>query len=143
MNHNIKNLILYKANFYKTFVLRKTVCSIFLTFHNLQNHLKQFIQKTKQNYLRKVAKKFSDPSASSKCFWSLLKTLLSDKKYHVFHLYFIIKIVNFKEKSGIFNTFFAEQCSLIPNKSVLLSQLTLLTENSLSKVIFLKRTFSK
>ena len=69
MNHKIKNLILYKANFYKTFVLRKTVCSIFLTFHNLINHLKQFIQKTKQNYLWKVAKKVSDPSASSKCFW--------------------------------------------------------------------------
>ena len=80
MNYNIKNLIFYKANFYKTFVLRKTVCFIFLTFHNLQNHLKQFIQKTKQNYLRKVAKKVSDSSASSKCFWPLLKTLLNDKK---------------------------------------------------------------
>ena len=50
-----------------------------------------------------------------------------------------MKIVHFKEKSGIFNTFFAEQCSLIPNKSVLLSQLTLLTENSLSKGHFSKK----
>ena len=61
------------------------------------------------------------------------------KKYHEFHLHFTIKIVNFKEKSVTFNTFFAEQCSLIPNKSVLLSQLTLLTENSLSKDHFSKK----
>ena len=38
-------------------------------------------------------------------------------------------IIDIKEKSEIFNSFFAEQCSLIPNKSVLLSQLTLPTEN--------------
>ena len=51
-----------------------------LTFNILQNHLNQFIQKARQNYLNKVAKKLSDPSASSKCYWSLLKTLLNDKK---------------------------------------------------------------
>ena len=31
-------------------------------FNNLQNHFNQFIQKVKQNYLNKVAKKLSDPS---------------------------------------------------------------------------------
>ena len=90
MNHHIKNLILYKANFYKTFVRGKNSMFHFLAFHNLQNHLNQFIQKTKQNYLRNVAKKLSDPLTSTKCYWSLLKTLLNDKKYHVFRLYFII-----------------------------------------------------
>ena len=113
----------------------------FLTFHNLQNHLNQFIQKAKQNYLSKVAKKLSDPSTSTKCYWSLLKTLLNDKKIPcippIFHNNKYI--VDFKEKSEIFNTFFAEQCSLIPNKSVLPSQLTLLTENSLSKCNFFKK----
>ena len=90
MNRHIKNLILYKANFYKTFVRGKNSMFHLLTFHNLQNHLNQFIQKAKQNYLSKVAKKLSDPSTSTKCYWSLLKTLLNDKKIHVFHLYFII-----------------------------------------------------
>ena len=62
-----------------------------LTFDILQNHLNQFIQKAKQNYSNKVAKKLSDPSTSSKCYWSLLKTLRNDKKYHLFRLYFIIR----------------------------------------------------
>ena len=51
-----------------------------LTFKNLQNHLNQFIQKSKQNYLNKVAEKLRDPSTSTKCYWSLLKLLLNDKK---------------------------------------------------------------
>ena len=57
---HIKNLILYKDSFYKKFVYGK----------NIQNHLNQFIQKPKQNYLHKVAKKLSNPSASTKCYWS-------------------------------------------------------------------------
>ena len=48
-------------------------------------------------------------------------------------------IVNFKEKSEIFNTLLPGQCSLIPNKSVIPSELTLLTENSLANCHFPKK----
>ena len=47
-------------------------------------------------------------------------------------------IVDSKEKSEIFNTLLPEQCSLIPNKSVLPSELPLLTENSLANCHFSK-----
>ena len=72
----------------------------YLTFNNLQNHLNQFIQKAKRNYLNKVAKKLSDPSTSTKYYWSLLKTLLNDKKYHLFDLYFITTstLLNLKKR---------------------------------------------
>ena len=112
-----------------------------LTFNNLQNHLNRFIQKAKQNYLNKVDKKLCDPSTSTKYYWSLLKTLLNDKKIPcippIFHNN--KNFADFKKKSEIFNTFFAEQCSIIPNKSVLPSQLTLLTENSLANCHFSKK----
>ena len=39
MKRFIKYLILYKANFYKTFVRGKNSMFHLLTFHNLQNHL--------------------------------------------------------------------------------------------------------
>ena len=68
----------------------------------------------------------------------MLKTLPNDKKTPcippIFHNNKYI--VDFKEKSKIFSTFFAEQCSIIPDKSVLPSQLTLLTENSLANCSF-------
>ena len=79
-SRHIKNLILYKANFYKTFVRGKNSMFHLLTFNSLQNHLNQFIQKAKQNFLNKVAKKLIDPSISTTCYRSLLKTLLNDKK---------------------------------------------------------------
>ena len=123
-----KNLILCKANFYKVFVRGKNSIFHLLTFHNLQKHLNQFIQKAKQ-----------DPSTSTKCYWSLLKTPLNDNKIPcippIFHN--IKYIFDFKEKSEI--KIKEKQCSLIPNKSVLRSQLTLLTENSLSKCHFSKK----
>ena len=42
MSRHIKYLILYNANFYKTFVRKKNSMFYLLTFHNLQNHLNQF-----------------------------------------------------------------------------------------------------
>ena len=71
----------------------------------------------------------------------MFKTVLNDNKIPcippIFHKNKYI--VDFKVKSEIFNTFFAEQCSIIPTKSVLPSKLTLLIENSLSKCNFPKK----
>ena len=47
MNRHIKNRILCKTNFYKTFMRGKVGMFHYLTFNNLQNHLNQFIQKAK------------------------------------------------------------------------------------------------
>ena len=43
---------------------------------------------------------------------------------------------NFKEKAGLFNSFFADQCSLMSNDSNLPSNFTLYTNNQLSTVTF-------
>ena len=61
-------LFFNKVNFYETFVRGKNSMFHLLTFHDLQNHLNQFIQKAKQNDLSIVAKKLSDPSTSTKCY---------------------------------------------------------------------------
>ena len=139
MNRHIKNLILYQVNFYKTFVHRIRSMFHLLLFHNLQNHLNQFIQKAKQSYLSKVASKRSDPSTSTKYYWSLLKALLNDQKITCIPPTFHNNkyIVGFKKWN--IQHFFAEQCCLIPSISVLPSQWTLLTGNPLSKCNFSKQ----
>ena len=53
MNRHIINLIPCKDNFYKKFVRGKNSMLHLLTFNILQNHLNQFIQKAKQNYVKK------------------------------------------------------------------------------------------
>ena len=72
--------------------------------------------------------------------WSLLKIPLNGKKIpcipHLFHgdKY----IVDFPEKSEIFNSFFDAQCSPISNESVLSSELPLRTDSTLSTCHFAK-----
>ena len=59
-------------------------------FKSLQNHSNQSIQIAKQNYVNKIAQRLGDSNTSSKCYWSLLKTLLNGKKIPTFLLYFMV-----------------------------------------------------
>ena len=63
---------------------------------------------------------------SSKSYWSILKTFLNNKKIPCITplLHGDKFIPNFKEKTEIFNNFFAKQCSLINTNSDLPSVLS-------------------
>ena len=63
-----------------------------------------------------------------------LKAILNEKEVPCIPPIFHNKkyVTYFKEKSEIFNSFFASQCSLIPNSSILPSELKLLTEHTLT-----------
>ena len=93
-------------------------------------------------------KKLSDPSTSHKCYWTLLKTLVNGRKTPCIPPLFRGNkfILHFKEKSEIFNSFFAKQCLLI-DWNTLPFTLSLITEKSLSDVEFsvedIKNIFSK
>ena len=75
-------------------------------------------------------------------YWSLFKTLLNGKKIPcippLFHS--DTYIVDFEEKSEIFNSFFTDQCSPISNGSVLPSELLLRTDSTLSTCHFAKES---
>ena len=115
MNSFMKNLTRAKDNLYKKIVRKTNNMYHHYAFKNLQNHLNQSIQIAKQIYVNKIAQRASDPNTSSKCYWSLLKTLLNGKKIScippLFHgdKY----IVDFQEKSEISKSFFADHCSPI------------------------------
>ena len=75
---------------------------------------------------------------SSKAYRSLLKIFLNNKKipivpplYHKNEF-----VIDFKKKAELFNSFFADQCSLISNSSELPSKLEYLTQSRLSSVTF-------
>ena len=59
-----------------------------------------------------------------KSYWSILKTLLNNKKILFIPPLLHEFITNFKEKTEIVNNFFAKQCSLIDTNSDLLSVLS-------------------
>ena len=113
-------------------------CKLLDKLDALQAKLQSSINFFQFKYYRKISKKLPDPSTSPKCYWTLLKTLLNGRKIPCIPPLFHDNkfITDFKEKSEIFNSFFAKQCSLIDNGSTLPSLFPLITEKSLSDVDF-------
>ena len=70
--------------------------------------------------------------------WSILKTFLNDKNIPcILPLFHENKfITNFKEKAQLFNTFFANQCTLFNNSNVLPNNLAKLTNKLLDTINF-------
>ena len=103
------------------------------------------IENSKQTYYSKLSSKLANPAASSKTYWSILKTLLKNKKIPCIPLLFHENkfITSFKEKVELFNTFFANQCTLLNNSSVLPNSLAKLTNKSLDTVNFTADDISK
>ena len=83
-----------------------------------------------------MSQKLSDTAASSKAYWSILKTFLNGKKIPcippVFHDNKFV--IDFREKSELSNIFFAEQCSQPKSNDELPKDLLFLTEKCLSNV---------
>ena len=79
-----------------------------------------------------------DPMTSTKSYWSTLKMFLNNKKIPCIpplkhqNKY----VTDFKEKAEIFNSFFAEQCSLMNNSIKLLSIVLKRTDKFISSISF-------
>ena len=118
---------------------------LFEKFEFLQNRLNVSIENSKQTYNSKLSSKLANPATSSKTYWSILKTFLNNKKIPCIPPLFHENkfITNFKEKAELFNTFFANQCTLLNNSSVLPNNLTKLTNKSLNTVNFSTDDISK
>ena len=104
----------------------------------LQDRLNDSIEASKQKYYCRMTNKLTNAEKSSKAYWSILKSFLNNKKIPLIPPLFYENcfITNFKEKAELFNSFFADQCSLMSNASKLPSNFTLYTDNRLSTVTF-------
>ena len=134
INKEIKQLLEQKNQFYKRFIQSNKTLLYINQFKVLQGKLGFLIEKSKNNQYSKLSQKLSTKATSSKAYWSILKTSLNDKKIlripPVFHDNKFA--IDFREKAKLFNTFFAEQCSLPKNNSQQPKYLLFLTEKLLS-----------
>ena len=91
---------------------------------NLQNNtnlVSNLITTSKDSYFINLGKKLNDPQTSPKTYWSILKRFLNKIKIPTIPPLLVNGTfeTDFRKKAGIFNTFFADQCSIINNGSVL------------------------
>ena len=79
-----------------------------------------------------------NPSASSKTYWSILKTIFNGKKIPLTPPLNVGNklVADFKEKARLFNEFFASKCTPITNDSSLPRLVALNSESSLSAIHF-------
>ena len=100
---------------------------------------------SKQKYYSRIASKLTMTRKSPKTSWSLLKLFLNNKKIPIIlPLFHENKFVtHFKEKTELFNAFFAKQCSLIDTNSSLPKNLIYLTEKRLRKIMFSEDDIAK
>ena len=138
INSKIKKVIHEKNKEHKKYINNKSNFLLLQNINNLQAHIKTLIDVLKQKYFSRISQKLESTSINTKCYWSLLKTFLNNKKIPCIPpLYHDDKFVcDFKEKSKIFNNYFAQQCSVINNNSTVPERILYRTDASLAKIVF-------
>ena len=121
----IKKLILHKNRASSVYSQDRNNTDLFNNFKSLQAHLKATIEESKQKFYSLLPHKLLDSKTSPKQYWSILKTFLNDKKIPCISplLHNGKFIMDFKEKTELFNDFFSKQCSFVNNNSKLPSVL--------------------
>ena len=138
INSKIKQLIQVLNNTYRIYILSNKNPQIFEKVNYLQNQLKLLTESNKERYYLRISKKLMDPMTSAKTYWSILKSLLNNKKIPCIPPLFHQNkyVTDFKKKAELFNCFFAKQCSIINNSSELFSNILKKTDKSISTVTF-------
>ena len=142
INSKIKGLIQEKNIAKKCYFQNNKDIQLFRRFQYIQNLLTATTELSKEKFYSRISNKLMDPTTSRKAYWSILKTYLNNKKipcispvYHNNNY-----IIDFKEKTQIFNNFFAKQCTLVENTSKLPTDSFKITNNLLFTKMILQKS---
>ena len=132
-NKHIKNLILHTESVSRNILHSRNNQFLQRRLVRAKELIQTEINLSKQKYFERISKKLCNSNPSSKCYWSLLKSFLIDKKIPLIPpLYHGTRfITDFNEKCNLFNSFFAKQCSIIDTDSTIPANLTKLTDKYL------------
>ena len=122
MTPGVKRIILEKAKIYRRYVKNGRNRADYLALREITFRCKAAICDAKEIYFTRIANSLNDPNICSKKYWSILTNLIHGRKSMK-----IPPVRNSRnilvhdvfEKANVFNSFFASQCSLIDNLSVL------------------------
>ena len=121
-----KSAIRRNSGVYRKWVTRGRKPNDHNKVREVQNSTNRTICETKRSYFEKLGDKLSDPQTGQKHFRTAFKRITNKKKLtnispilennpYVTNPY----VTNFQQKANFFNDYFAEQCKLHDNGSVL------------------------
>ncbi|XP_057310565.1 uncharacterized protein LOC130648529 [Hydractinia symbiolongicarpus] len=104
----------------------------------------ELITDTKSSYFKNLGEKLNDPLIGTKTYWSILKRRMNKVKIPTVPSLLVdnIFVTDFKEKAGIFNVFFADQCNILVNGSTI-PDINLKTDRRISSITFSSSDLSK
>ena len=134
---SLKNLLHKDRKIYAEWNKNGRVPDLYARVKLHQEKTKKAIMDAKSRFLDNLSKKICNPTTGQKTFWSAYKRLSNKKKNTNIPPVFENGkyISDFKEKSSIFNKYFAIQCQPFDIESTL-PVFTPLTSNSLSDITF-------
>ena len=138
MTTKIKELISQKNKLYSRIKKRNNSFLDKQLLHSLQQHLSKSIENAKNKYFFRISEKLNNPNTSTKCYWSLIKTLLNVLPIYDNNRY----DTDFKEKCQLLNSYFSEQCTLLKNISTLSNTFSKHTDEIFETIIFFKRSYT-
>ena len=136
INVKIKSLIKNKTEYFKNCVKPNNPESI---RHFEQMHDTIRMQEiSKQQYYFKLSRKLSVNKNSPKCYWSILKSFLNNKRIPCIPplIHNNQFVVDFTEKSGLLDSFFAKECTHIETGTNLPTHILRRTNESLNTINF-------
>ena len=117
----VKSAIRRNTRVYKKWVKRGRNPNDQASVREVQNHTNKLIRGAKRLYYKKLGTKLSDSQIGPKTFWNAFRKISNKKKNT--NIPPIIEndvyISNFQHKATLFNEYFAEQCKIHDNGSVL------------------------
>ena len=139
INNKVKTMIQEKNKIYQLYLKNKSNM-LATKLKTMQNLIYETLESCKSKYYENISKKLCSKATTPKYYWSLLKTMLNDKKVPcippIFHDNKFI--TDFSKKADLFNSLFAKQCSIIENNSVLPSSTNPITDQYLANIEFTK-----
>ena len=119
MNSEIKKALLEKAKLYRRYVKKGRRNCDYQSLNESCTRCKILINDRKIEYYKNMSDSLNDPGISSKKYWSILHRFLKKRKAPQIPpiRQNDILITDVSKKANCFNSFFANQCSLIPTDS--------------------------
>ena len=139
INNKVKTMIQEKNKIHQ-FYLKNKSNMLVTKLEALQSLIHETLESGKSKYYEKILKKLCSNAVNPEYYWSLLKTMLNDKKVTcippIFHDNKFV--TDFSKKADLFKSGFAKQCSVIENNSVLPSSTNPITDQCLANIEFMK-----
>ena len=136
INRSIKNLLLRSKRAYRKYIRKGYKEEDRDQVELLREEVRQSIENARHNYLESLGNDLANKETGNKKYWAIMNSLFNKNKFPVIPPLLVndIFVTNCTKKAELFNSHFAQQCSVIETGSTL-PQFHPLTQETLGTCI--------